>query len=103
MTIINYILIVILVVVIQWFVYKKQIEKISINQQLLELISKQQNIIMLNDEKEITYCKILKHIKGQLNLTFLKECPEEEKESIPKEICDWIDQLIEEICDGKEK
>lgn len=102
MTLINYILIILLVVVIQYIVYHYQLKKISINQQLLDLVDKQENIINQKIKKEEVFCKILKHIEGQLSLIFLKECPEEEKEAIPKEICDWIDRLLKEINDGKE-
>lgn len=39
--------------------------------------------------------KAMKHIRSQLRLTQLKECPKEELKQIPKDMIDWIDELID--------
>lgn len=40
-----------------------------------------------------TLYRIINHIKNQLSLLKLKDCPEEEFKNIPFEIIDWINQL----------
>ena len=40
-----------------------------------------------------TLWAIIKHIRQELSLLKLKECPEEEFKNIPFEIIDWIDVL----------
>lgn len=69
----------------------KQIEKElenekEINKQLLSLLQNEQS-------KTYTLYKILKHIKQQLALLGLPECPEDEVKRISFEIVGWIEQL----------
>lgn len=101
MNLVDYILFLIIVFIIQYIVYELQMKKISINKQLLNVISVQQNIINTKVQKEEVFYKILRNIRGQLGFIFIKECPEEEKTEIPKEICNWIDELLEEKDNAK--
>lgn len=76
----------------------KQLEKeldrqLELNKQALELFQNEQI-------KTDTLYKILNHIKSQLALLGLPECPEEELKRIPFEIVGWIEQL-EMISNGE--
>lgn len=58
------------------------------NKQLLGLYQNEK-------DKTDTLYKILQHIKSQLSLLGLPECPEEELRNIPYEIVGWIEQLTQ--------
>ena len=45
--------------------------------------------------------RIIFHIRQQLSLLKLKECPEEEFRNIPFEIIEWID-MLEKVNNGDE-
>lgn len=51
--------------------------------------------------KTDTLYKIIFHIRQQLSLLKLKECPEEEFRNIPFEIIEWIN-MLERINNGEE-
>jgi len=60
----------------------------------IKQINTQLNSLYQNKISEVdTLYKIINHIKNQLSLLKLKECPEEEFKKIPFEIIDWINQL----------
>lgn len=61
-------------------------KQIQLNNQLLGLYQNERS-------KTDTLYKIIKHIKSQLSLLGLPECPEEELKNIPFEIVGWIEQL----------
>lgn len=63
------------------------INKLSNNNR--KLISLFQN----EHDKSDTLYRILIHIKDELTLLRIKECPEQEKIDIPNEIIDWIEEL----------
>lgn len=75
----------------------------GINNQLQEKLKKQ---VQLNNQllglyqnekdKTDTLYEIIFHIKNELSLLKLKDCPEEEFKNIPFEIIDWIDLLEKE-------
>lgn len=66
---------------------QKQLDtQIKFNKQLLGLYQNEK------DRTDALY-KILKHIKSQLSLLGLPECPIEELKNIPYEIVGWIEQL----------
>lgn len=62
-------------------------KQIKLNNQLLGLYQNEK-------DRTDTLYKILKHIKSQLSLLGLPECPEEELKTIPYEIVGWIEQLV---------
>ena len=62
-------------------------KQIQLNKQLLGLYQNEK-------DKTDTLYKILQHIKSQLSLLGLSECPEEELKNIPFEIVGWIEQLM---------
>lgn len=65
-------------------------------------ITKQTLALLQNEQdKTDTLFKIIFHIRKELSLLKLKDCPEEEFRNIPFEIIDWIDEL-EEINNGDE-
>lgn len=65
-------------------------------------ITKQTLALLQNEQdKTDTLFKIIFHIRKELSLLKLKDCPEEEFRNIPFEIIDWIDKL-EEINNGDE-
>lgn len=65
-------------------------------------ITKQTLALLQNEQdKTDTLFKIIFHIRKELSLLKLKDCPEEEFRNIPFEIIDWIDRL-EEINNGDE-
>lgn len=69
---------------------QKELDKQKeLNKQLLGLFQNEQ-------DKTDTLYKIIFHIRQQLSLLKLKECPEEEFKNIPFEIIDWIDLLEKE-------
>lgn len=73
---------------------KKELDRqLELNKQVLELFQNEQT-------KTDTLYKILNHIKSQLSLLGLPECPEEELKRIPFEIVGWIEQL-EMISNGE--
>lgn len=66
---------------------QKELDKQKeLNKQLLGLFQNEQ-------DKTDTLYKIIFHIRQQLSLLKLKECPEEEFKNIPFEIIEWIDML----------
>lgn len=58
---------------------------------------------LLQNEKQKTdsLYRIIFHVRQQLSLLKLKECPEEEFKNIPFEIIEWID-MLERISNGEE-
>lgn len=66
----------------------------KLNEQLLGLFQNEQS------KTDILY-KVIFHIRNQLSLLKLKDCPEEEFKNIPFEIIDWINTL-EELNNGDE-
>lgn len=52
-------------------------------------------------DKTDTLYRIIFHIRQQLSLLKLKNCPEEEFKNIPFEIIEWID-MLERISNGEE-
>lgn len=66
----------------------------ELNKQLLSLFQNEQR-------KTDTLYKIIFHIRQQLSLLKLKECPEEEFKNIPFEIIEWIN-MLERINNGEE-
>lgn len=80
----------------------------GINKQLLKEISKQKDInkqlfgLFQNEQdKTDTLYRIIFHIRQQLSLLKLKECPEEEFKNIPFEIIEWIN-MLERINNGED-
>lgn len=79
-----------------------------INKELLKHLEKQKNLnkqilgLYQNErDKTDTLYKIIFHIRKELSLLKLKECPEEEFRNIPFEIIDWID-MLEKVNNGDE-
>lgn len=66
----------------------------ELNKQLLGLFQNEQ-------DKTDTLYRIIFHIRQQLSLLKLKECPEEEFKNIPFEIIEWID-MLERISNGED-
>lgn len=58
-----------------------------------ELTKEFLNLFHNEQRKTDTLYSIIKHIKSQLSLLGLTECPEEELKRIPFEIVGWIEQL----------
>lgn len=58
---------------------------------------------LLQNEKQKTdtLYKVIFHIRQQLSLLKLKECPEEEFKNIPFEIIEWINSL-EKVSNGED-
>ena len=78
----------------------------GINRDLLKELDKQKQLnkqilgLYQNErDKTDTLYRIIFHIRQQLSLLKLKECPEEEFKNIPFEIIEWIDSL-EKISNG---
>ena len=72
----------------------KQLEKElkhqkKLNKQILSLFQSEQ-------DKSDTLYRIILHIRNELSLLKLKDCPEEEFKNIPFEIIEWIDLLEKE-------
>lgn len=72
----------------------------GINKNLLEEIDRQKGLnkqilgLYQNErDKSDTLYRIILHIKQELSLLKLKDCPEEEFKNIPFEIIDWINTL----------
>lgn len=72
----------------------------GINKTLLKKVNKQKELnsqllsLFQNEKsKTDTLYKIIFHIRQQLSLLKLKECPEEEFKNIPFEIIEWINML----------
>lgn len=69
---------------------KKELERQKeLNKQILSLFQNEQ-------DKSDTLYRIIFHIRNELSLLKLKDCPEEEFKNIPFEIIDWIDLLEKE-------
>lgn len=69
---------------------KKELERQKeLNKQILSLFQNER-------DKSDTLYKIIFHIRNELSLLKLKDCPEEEFKNIPFEIIDWIDFLEKE-------
>lgn len=66
----------------------------QLNKQILGLYQNEQ-------DKTDTLYRIIFHIRQQLSLLKLKECPEEEFKNIPFEIIEWID-MLEKVSNGEE-
>lgn len=80
----------------------------GINKNLLRDLNKQKELNkqvwgLLQNEKQKTdtLYRIIFHIRQQLSLLKLKECPEEEFRNIPFEIIEWID-MLEKISNGED-
>lgn len=80
----------------------------GINKELSKETNKQKELNkqvwgLLQNEKQKTdtLYKIIFHIRQQLSLLKLKECPEEEFKNIPFEIIEWID-MLEKVSNGDE-
>lgn len=80
----------------------------GINRDLLKELDKQKqlnNQIMAlyqnEQDKTDTLWKIILHIRQELSLLKLKECPEEEFRNIPFEIIEWIN-ILEKTGKGDE-
>lgn len=79
-----------------------------INKDLLKELDKQKQLnkqflgLLQNErDKTDTLYRIIFHIRQQLSLLKLKECPEEEFKNIPFEIINWID-MLEKVNSGDE-
>lgn len=69
---------------------KKELERQKkINKQILSLFQNER-------DKSDTLYRIIFHIRNELSLLKLKDCPKEEFKNIPFEIIDWIDLLEKE-------
>lgn len=69
---------------------KKELEhQKELNKQILSLFQNER-------DKSDTLYRIIFHIRNELSLLKLKDCPEEEFKNIPFEIIDWIDFLEKE-------
>lgn len=66
----------------------------QLNEQITKLYQNEQ-------DKTDTLYRIIFHIRQQLSLLKLKECPEEEFKNIPFEIIEWIN-MLERISNGEE-
>lgn len=80
----------------------------GINRDLLKELDKQKQLnkqilgLYQNErDKKDTLYRIIFHIRQQLSLLKLKECPEEEFKNIPFEIIEWID-MLEKVSNGDE-
>lgn len=80
----------------------------GINKDLLKELDKQKQLnkqilgLYQNEQdKTDTLYRIIFHIRQQLSLLKLKECPEEEFKNIPFEIINWID-MLEKVSNGDE-
>lgn len=78
----------------------------GINKDLLKELDKQKQLnkqilgLYQNEhDRTDTLYKIIFHIRQQLSLLKLKECPEEEFKNIPFEIIEWID-MLEKVNNG---
>lgn len=58
-----------------------------------ELTKQVWGLLQNEKQKTDTLYRIIFHIRQQLSLLKLKECPEEEFKNIPFEIIEWIDML----------
>ena len=76
----TYIFITIMITICLWFIIT-MIDNVTLK-------------LYLNErEKSEVLWKIIKHIKQELSLTQMSECPEEELKAIPKELINWIEYL----------
>ncbi len=80
----------------------------GINKDLLKELDKQKKLnkqilgLYQNEQSRTdTLYRIIFHIRQQLSLLKLKECPEEEFKNIPFEIIEWID-MLEKVSNGDE-
>lgn len=80
----------------------------GINKDLLKELDKQKQLnkqflgLYQNEQSRTdTLYRIIFHIRQQLSLLKLKECPEEEFKNIPFEIIEWID-MLEKVNNGDE-
>lgn len=80
----------------------------GINKQNQKLLDKQRELnkqifgLYQNEQDMVDILwKIILHIKQELSLLKLKECPEEEFRNIPFEIIEWID-MLEKVNNGDE-
>ena len=80
----------------------------GINKDLLKELDKQKQLnkqilgLYQNEQSRTdTLYRIIFHIRQQLSLLKLKECPEEEFKNIPFEIIEWID-MLEKVNKGDE-
>ena len=73
----------------------KELEKQKeLNKQFIGLYQNEQS-------RTQTLWAIIKHIRQELSLLKLKECPEEDFRNIPFEIIEWID-MLEKVNNGDE-
>lgn len=80
----------------------------NVNKEILKHLGKQKDLnkqivgLYQNErDKTDTLYKIIFHIRKELSLLKLKECPEEEFKNIPFEIINWID-MLEKVNNGDE-
>ena len=80
----------------------------GINKNLIGEINKQKKLnnqiigLYQNEQSRTdTLWRIILHIRQELSLLKLKECPEEEFKNIPFEIIEWID-MLEKVNKGDE-
>ena len=80
----------------------------GINKNLLKEIDRQKDLnkqilgLYQNEQdKTDTLYRIILHIRQELSLLKLKDCPEEEFKNIPFEIIEWID-MLEKVNKGDE-
>ena len=80
----------------------------GINKDLLKELDKQKQLnkqilgLYQNEQSRTdTLYRIIFHIRQELSLLKLKECPEEEFKNIPFEIIEWID-MLEKVSNGDE-
>ena len=78
----------------------------GINKQKQKLLEKQKELnkqifgLYRNEQDRVDILwKIILHIRQELSLLKLKECPDEELKNIPLEIINWID-LLEKVDRG---
>lgn len=69
-------------------------KQVQANKQLLGLYQNEQS-------RTDTLYKIILHIREELSLLKLKNCPEEEFKNIPFEIIEWID-MLEKVSNGED-
>lgn len=80
----------------------------GVNKSLLKEVNKQKELNkqvwgLLQNEKQKTdtLYRTIFHIRDELSLLKLKECPEEEFKNIPFEIIEWID-VLEKVSSGED-
>lgn len=101
-TIIKTIVIFVFITICLWIIseginkqLKKELERQKeLNKKILSLFQNER-------DKSDTLYRIIFHIRSELSLLKLKDCPEEEFKNIPFEIIEWID-MLERISNGED-